>query len=149
MPGPWMWWAGDNDERYSVGPCATRQDAIDEALGQGVYLEVEPDPPERPDWTIGVYVIEARSPTIEDVEIDGDDVLEMLETRTYEDLVDPEGDGNLLAATDEQRRDLSRRLTRALHEWVVENGIGLAYASFRETRNRNEEYLPHPDAVPR
>ena len=37
----WGWWAGRSDGEVSVGPMASKDDAIQEAVDQGDYEEVE------------------------------------------------------------------------------------------------------------
>ena len=31
MESDWEWWAGNNDENYQIGPCASRDEALEEA----------------------------------------------------------------------------------------------------------------------
>ena len=51
----WAWWAGSSCEIFEVGPHETKDDAIQEALDQLAYDEVE-----KPDgtWRRGVYFAE-------------------------------------------------------------------------------------------
>lgn len=39
----WGWWAGRNDGHFDVGPFASKEDAIQEALDQGAFDEVQVD----------------------------------------------------------------------------------------------------------
>ena len=147
------WWAGDNDERYAVGPCATRQEAIDEAIAQCVYQELDPEPPEHPDWRIAIYVCEADSPELTDMTVDADDVLERLESR-YE-WGDPDGDPMFTDVTRPMTDDLTRRLTEAFRAWVTEHNLALHYSAFQDhsqlpthclsTRHEECVELPHPN----
>lgn len=57
MYDEWKWWAGDNDEDFRVGPMDSREDAIQEALDQCVYDEVQSP---NGNWSRVVYVMEAR-----------------------------------------------------------------------------------------
>lgn len=142
------WWASDNEERYPIGPCPTRQEAIDEAIGQGVFEELDPEPPEHPDWRIQIHVVEADTPDMIDLEINRrrvDCLLDDMEQNDYEELSDPEGDGLFTDVTSAQEIDLSERLTRAFREWVVEHGLTLRYSAFQSTRNEEVVYLPHPN----
>ncbi len=136
------WWTGDNDERYSVGPYATRQEAIDEAIAQCVYQELDPEPPEHPNWRIAIYVCEADSPELLDMEVDADDVLERLEGH-YE-WGDPDGDPIFTNVTRPMTDDLTRRLTEAFRAWVTEHNLALHYSAFQATRHKECIELPYP-----
>lgn len=141
------WWASDNNERFPIGPFASRQEAIDEAIGQCVFTELEPEPPEHPDWRIAIHVVEADSPDMVDLEIDyhrAEMLLSDMEENDYEHLSDPDGDGLFADVTTKQERDLAERLTRAFREWVNKHGLTLRYSAFRNTRNEEVVVLPHP-----
>ena len=137
------WWAGDNDERYVIGPCKTRQEAIEEAIGQSCFNELEPEPPEHPDWRIAIYVCEADSPEMTDLTIDGRRVLEDVENANS-DWDDPDGDGMFTDVTGANAIDLGTRLTAAFREWITALGLTLRYAAFQKTRHAECVVLPHP-----
>ena len=142
MPTPYGWWAGDNDERLSVGPEPTRDAAIAEAVGQCAYAELDPEPPEHPDWRILIHVCEATQHTADDLKIDADDVLERLYT-CYEDWVDPDNDDALFTVTAEDVADLSTRLIQVLHDWAKDKKLNAFM--FADSRNHETVVLPHPD----
>lgn len=141
------WWASDNDERYKIGPCATRQEAIDEAISQGIFTELDPEPPEHPNWRIAIHVVEADSPDMIDVSINyyrAARLLEDMEENEYEMWLDPDSDGLFADVTTAQKTDLAERLTKSFREWVTEHGLTLRYSAFQNTRNAEVVYLPHP-----
>lgn len=140
------WWASDDEERYMIGPCPTRQAAIDEALRAGIYQEFEPEPPET-ELKAAIYVCEADSPDPTDVVVDGARFLEDLENGQCEEWLGEDG-GPMLDETLEQRRDLGDRLTAAFREWVTHHGLALRYSAFTATRHEERVVLAHPDAQP-
>ncbi len=56
MADDWGWWAGSDKSLFSVGPFPTKDDAIQEALGQGSFEEVETDA----GWKRLVFFAECR-----------------------------------------------------------------------------------------
>jgi hypothetical protein len=136
----WGWWSGTTDG-VSFGPFATREEAIEEAMNAGAFVELEPEPPDYPDWRVSLYVVEGVQPTVDMMQVEGDDVLENLECCRYEDWV---GEDGFFDVTDEQQKDLTDRLTRALHEWAAANGIAPRTWMFVDTRNDEMVILPHP-----
>lgn len=52
----WGWWAGPTDEYVTVGPCATKEQAVQEALDAGDYTEIETEG----GWKRVVHWCEAR-----------------------------------------------------------------------------------------
>jgi hypothetical protein len=58
----WAWYAGRSDEEFTGGPCASRQEAIAEAIGAGDVFEVQDAGGQ---WFEGVHVIEATTGTID------------------------------------------------------------------------------------
>lgn len=139
---PWEWWAGLDNERFQVGPCATRQEAVDRAIADEVFTEIEPDPEGgHPDWRIRITVVEATKYEVTDVTLDASRILEDLSDNQYE-MMDPEGDGNLFDVTGEDVKDLDARLNAAFHEWAKDKRMN--NWAFRDTRNEEDVYLPHP-----
>jgi hypothetical protein len=137
----WSWWAGYDEERYTVGPCTTREEAIAEAISSCIFSEIEPKNPGDP-WTIRFYVIEATQWQISDIKIDANTVLENLSEHVYEEMLDPEGDGNLFDLSPEDTKNLSLFLTKAFHEWAVDKK--LKNWAFKDSRNGEWIELPHP-----
>jgi len=43
MDSDWGWWAGRDEELFTVGPCPTKEEAIKEAFDSGSYYEIEID----------------------------------------------------------------------------------------------------------
>jgi hypothetical protein len=52
----WGWWAGRSDDEFGVGPFTTKEGAVQEALDQLTYDEVEVDG----EWRRVVYFAECR-----------------------------------------------------------------------------------------
>lgn len=140
----WVWWAGLDGERYQYGPCATRDEVVKMIIDAQGYQELEPEPAvgKLPalSWRIRFHVVEATQHTIEDVRLNGVDVIERL-TDQYEDWVDNDGDGELFNYTDDEERKLGERLTAVIREWGRDKLRAWAFAD-----QRNEEWveMPHP-----
>lgn len=156
MTSGWFWWAGRrSDEGYEIGPAQTRELAIEEALGQGVYMEIDPDPEDgHPEWRARIHLVEARQHSIEDVKIDGSQIIEMLEEGPLDDWASPDGDplffneaGPKADLTVAQLLELTRRLSEAFHAWVRDTpGVKFHPLVFADTRNEETVTFPHPDA---
>lgn len=145
----WFWYAGRNDETCQVGPCRSREEAIGLALSDDIYTEIDPDA-EHPEWRVSIYLTEATKHELEDIKIsDAGRILEHLSEDVYYDWLDPDDDGNLFDYTPEQERDLSARLTSALHQWARHHKLAPKSFMFRDMRNSEWVVLPHPDNVRR
>lgn len=116
----WRWWAGDNEERYSVGPCDTREEAIAEARGYDF------DP---------IFVIEARERRVPYVTIDGAAMVETLCENYYDHHADPNINCDIFEATGVEVRQLGDMLTAAFHAWCRLNNISANSCAFEDTRN--------------
>lgn len=127
----WQWWAGDNDEHYSVGPCATREEAIAEAVDTDVGYDETPDGPVNhlhlcealmyPPLRLANYLNLRR--IIEDAE------------EQVEEMNNPNGDRTLFDASADQLSDLAERLKRACDEWQQAQGLVFNAYTFQKTRN--------------
>lgn len=135
--GEWGWWAGTNEEWMTVGPCATREHAIDEMVqdGSGEFLDNSQDPPV---WKNSIYVCEARQDPLRLADwIGADWILE----RADESLADSDrvscehDDGPWFEATPEQEEDLKERLKRACDEWQEAHGLSFTSQTFSHSRN--------------
>ena len=143
----WSWYAGRDNEAYHVGPLPTRQEAIDEAISSEIFTEIDPDPGGgHPEWRIKMEVVEATKTLVTDITLDADRILEDLADSNHETL-DPDGDGNLFDLGPGDVKDLEGRLNAAFHEWARDKKFN--NWAFRETRNEETLYLPHPQNPPR
>lgn len=126
----WQWWAGTNDEWFTYGPFATRQEALDEALSdgvEGVFLVEALNPPLRlADWVEAYRLLERAEEVISD-----------------SDRVAAENDdGPFFECTPEQEKDLKARIERACDDWQAAHGLVFTCKTF--DRQRNNEYVPLP-----
>jgi hypothetical protein len=129
----WQWWVGENEDRYSTGPCATREEAIAEALDNDVGFEESADgsinrlhlcealmlPPSRlADYLDLVNIIERADEKADDA-----------------GLIDPDGDQNFFNSSENQFEDLRCRLKRACDEWQQAHGLVFQSLLFKKARN--------------
>ncbi|GGA99890.1 hypothetical protein GCM10011491_30200 [Brucella endophytica] len=127
----WKWYVGDNDGIFDVGPCDTREEAIEEARGQ--YGD-----------DMGIHLVEAVKDEIRLADyIGATSILEEAEERAY-DLCDPEGSDPLFGVTGDQASDLSARLRKACDEW--QEAHNLRFVPWAFTRTRNAEYVEPAEA---
>jgi tRNA uridine 5-carbamoylmethylation protein Kti12 len=138
----YKWWASDNDEYYKIGPCNTKEEAIDEAIGQCIYNEFE-DPEGSKNWKIIIHVVETVRPEPTDMEINCVDLLERLETGPYEEWCGE--DGMWGDVTDEEGKDLEKIMNDAFHQWAIKHDIKFKSWMFARTRKEEEIILPHPN----
>lgn len=117
----WKWYAGSNDEHYAIGPCETRDDAIQQGR-----VDFGDD--------VGFYIIEAQKVHIRLADyIGADNVLEEAEERAY-DLTNEDGDP-IFDVTEDQYKDLSSRLRTACDEWQKAHAINFIPWAFTSTGN--------------
>ena len=143
-PDQWGWWAGCNEEWLAVGPCSTRQHAIDEMVdyGSGEYLDKTQDPPV---WMNAFYIVEAKQDPLRIADWIGVDwILE----RADEALADSGrvsceyDDGPWFDATKEQELDLANRLKRACDEWQIAHALKFTSNTFSHSRNSEKVNTP-------
>lgn len=131
--GPWQWWAGANEEWMTIGPCDTRQQAIDEAVQDG-FGEIQG---EDGAWRNAFYVCEARQDPLRLANwIGADTALE----RADEDFANnyhlaEEDLGPWFEATAEQEADLCGRLRKACDEWQRDHNLRFHTPTFSASRN--------------
>lgn len=140
----WAWWSGTDEEWMSFGPCATREDAIEEARQDacGEFEDVDGT------WRVAVHVVEARQDPLRLANwIDVERMLEHAEDSLGEsDRVGSEYDeGPWFEATKEQERDLVDRIMRACDEWQASHGLVFKCSTFSASRNHDHVVVPHPD----
>lgn len=98
----WFWWAGEDEERYTVGPCVSRGDAISEAI-----------------TTFGgspFNIIEAKEGSIDWRIIDADWLAESFD-EANNDVADGEGDPPSTEVKDDDWSEIASRLNNTLEQW--------------------------------
>ncbi|RWR30507.1 hypothetical protein D2T29_12615 [Sinirhodobacter populi] len=134
----WQWWAGrTEDGMMTIGPCATREDAIAEAIadGFGEWLDESQDPPA---WKNTFVVIEGRQDPL--MLADWIDVERLLEFADAElansNRVSSEFDyGPWFDAAPEQEVDLWKCIMTACDEWQKRHGLVFTCRKFSASRN--------------
>ena len=137
----WQWWAGSSADDYmTIGPCATREQAIDEAVndGFGEWLDESKDPPA---WKNTFHVCECRQDPLRLADwIDADWILE----RAEESLADSDrvscefDDGPWFECTPEQEDDLKSALRKACDDWQVRHNLRFHSPTFSHSRNHED-----------
>lgn len=134
MSEGWNWFAGDGSEVYRVGPCATRDDAIAEA----VENQLGADQDEYGGWVAHFDVVEAcNDPLRLAVWIDVEAMIERAEERLYDSsrLSSEIDEGTIFDPTPEQTADLQRRIRLACDEWQLAHGLVFTCQTFSAMRN--------------
>lgn len=133
----WQWWAGDNDEWFTVGPCDTKEEAIQQAIEDevGLWFDKSQDPP---CLMQAFHVVEARQDQLKLSDwVDAEQIIE----RADEALADSDrvscenGDGPWFEATPDQDVDLTRRIKLACDEWQTAHGLVFHSNTFSHQRN--------------
>jgi len=139
----WQWWAGDNEEMFSVGPYSSKKEAIAEAIGQCTG-EFEGDDGK---WRLGIHVVEARHDPLRLADwIGADRLLERVEEDIFEnDTAAEDYVGPYVNCTPEQEADLVARVRRVCDDWQAENGVVISMITFTATRNADYIVVDHPD----
>ena len=122
----WKWWAGGSEEIYTVGPCDTREEAIECAK-----FEIGED---------GFYILEAcQDPMqIADFIPEADTILEWTEDH-YQDSGLSGEDEVGFDVPDDLVLDLDRRIKAAAQEW--QEAHNLVFKPWSFTAQRNAEYI--------
>ena len=133
----WQWWAGANDEWFTVGPCDTKEEAIHQAIGDevGLRFDKSQDPP---CWTQSFQVVEARQDPLKLSDwIDAERIIERAnEALADSDRVSSEiNDGPWFEAAVGQESDLIRRIKLACDEWQAAHGLVFHSNTFSHQRN--------------
>lgn len=118
----WAWYAGDNEERYVIGPCDSREQALSEADDY--------------DWDT-VHIVEAAK---EPVRLSSYFEVDALFEQVAEDsdIGDPEGDAVGVGATEEQAKELQALVRAAIDEWQTRHKLIIDPWVFTHTRNAAE-----------
>lgn len=126
----WTWWASSDGELYQIGPCASRAEAIAEAVSDEVgYLD---------DGAFRIEVCEARIDPMRLADFIGaDGLLERADEEAWDsDRVCSEfDDGPIFDVTPDQEKDLIERIKRACDEWQEAHGLTFKVSTFSAMRN--------------
>ncbi len=140
---PWQWWAGKDEEVFTVGPEDTReaiiQAAIDDCLG-----ECQDDDGT---WKLSFHIVEARQDPLRLADwIEADELLERAEDGVADsDRTSSENDdGPWFECSPEQEKDLQERIKRACDEWQAAHGLVFTCITFSHTRNSEHVFIDHP-----
>lgn len=131
----WKWWAGNNDETFSCGPHATRDDAIKDAVKSGMF---DHGPGIDGKWRSVIYLAEARQDCIRIADwIGANHAVNNAECEIADsDRIFSECDpGPIFYCTTEQSADLAARLKSACDEWQAAHGLVFTANTFSAARN--------------
>lgn len=128
------WYASADGDSYSVGPCATRSDAIAEAMTDG--LGEDSDRINNAQISV-FHVCEASLlPAIRLANhIDGSDIIERINDDLSGDLLSEFDEFPYIAPTQPQIVRLDAALKAAVDAWQQEEGIVYVPHTFAHTRN--------------
>lgn len=142
----WKWWAGDNEEWMSVGPCDTRDEAIEQATDECMG-EFQDDKDGK--WKLAFHIVEASNENLRLASwIEADRLLERAEDSLADsDRVAGENDdGPWFTTTPEQEKDLEARIKRVCDEWQLAHGLVFTCSTFNQTRNNEYVVVDHPQS---
>lgn len=158
---PWKWWAGSDEELFQIGPCSSREEAIREAVSDGLCEQairqavldgVDEAPTEdNPEaYEHQIYLIEAQQAPLRLADwIGANDALEKAEEWVADsDRATEYDEGPWFEATPEQEADLVARLRRACDEWQAAHGLTFTAFSFSATRTRDYVVVPAGSSEP-
>jgi hypothetical protein len=135
----WFWYAGQNEEWFTVGPCDCKEQAIDEAVDSNIGEFQDEDGK----WFLGIHVLEAAKDDVLlskyfDVESAIENANERLGEDDYSEYVDP----SFFDMTPQQEQDLVERIKQTIDNWQQEHNLVFKTNMF--TKTRNEEYIVIP-----
>lgn len=129
----YKWWAGRDEEHFSLGPFDTREQAIDE--GRSEFYDDEGP---------GFHIIEAAKRLLDVSKfMSAAQFVENLLERVDEDIIDEHGneDGDpMLDPTPEQEKDLAAMFKATFGAWQLKHKIVVEPYVFTHTRHR--EHVP-------
>lgn len=142
----WKWWAGSNEEIFTSGPHDTRDEAIQDALGNE-YFNVFVDATGA--RNAGIHIVEAYIAPLRIADwIGADDIVERAENRISDGMVFAENDeGPWFETTVEQAEDLEQCLRKAANDWQDRHKLVFATTTFEGQRNSEYLVLPHPNGA--
>jgi hypothetical protein len=130
----WAWYASrDGGERYDIGPCDSRQSAIDEAIENeyGIHDDLK---------ACSFTIIEAKQKPIRIASLlDMVAITENWEERCAHDLIDPESGESLFDGVKKPQWDeLEAELEKVADAWQVRHKIVITPWAFTSSRNKEE-----------
>lgn len=137
------WWAGIIDEHYSVGPCATREEALQEA--QRTDLGYEPATKDGEDEAPPQLLFSVAFCTTKPLKLSNFfDAKDWIEDREEAAAFDHMGEGGdeLFACTQDQAADLQTRVRAAIDGWQADHGLSFRPWIFAEVSEREDLALP-------
>lgn len=138
MPGQWHWWASHDGEHFTIGPCASRDDAIAEATFDLLG--------EDNDGNLHFTIQEAQDNNVDlSKYFYADDFLGHAAEAMNEDDCGSDEDGRngpLDAVTPAQTLDLEARVCAAIREWQKDHKLPLRSYWFGATRNTEDVSIP-------
>jgi hypothetical protein len=141
--GTWGWWAGGDEETYTVGPHETRDEIIAEACHDGGF-EMEND--EGDGFEHWFHICEARQDPIRMSKHlpDIDWLLETIMDNWFDSDECGEGDDSRdhFVTTLEQRVDLEREIRKVFDDWQVRHNLRWIPWQFSDSRNQEHVVVP-------
>jgi len=136
----WFWYAGQNEEWYTVGPCDCKEQAIDEAVDSNIGEFQDEDGK----WFLGIHVLEAaKDDVLLSKYFDVESAIENANERFGEDDYCEESySGSMFDMTPQQEQDLVERIKQTIDNWQQEHNLVFTTNMF--TKTRNEEYIVIP-----
>jgi hypothetical protein len=139
LPGEWAWYASyDGGENMQIGPCETREIALDELRQDGGGDHIDNDGV----WRCRGVVMECRENNVDLARFfDTERWLEDAGERMDDNDCGGDEDGErhpLLEISDEQQADLEASVRAAIRDWQKRHGLKLRSYWFMETRNSED-----------
>lgn len=126
----WGWWVGHSDEMYCIGPLADRDDAIQEAINDGGFV----DTPDDGGFAHQFHIIEATKPVLE---IQDYFIAEHWLEKLNENLADygNENCDPVVEVDAEQIAALELAVKTAIVSWAKAHKPTVRSYMFKQTRN--------------
>lgn len=130
MPTPWSYFVSEPDSCEYHGPYRTKEEAVADAVLNGYFTDDEDD-----NGHIEVDICEGQYPEIDEIVVDGVDVLSSLEGTIWE--IDQD------STPQEHIAELTNVMTNTFRMWARDHGA--KFFELCETRNREIVSMPKPD----
>lgn len=134
----WKWWASDDEERYTIGPCDTRDEVIKEAIDSelGAWGTGNHDDPHRCTF----YITEAKH---DPIDLSKHLNLDLMIDHMCESLDEEHGDPDGYTQPSEQLKpedmaDLKISIESAVKRWQERRCIKINPFMFSDCRNREQ-----------
>lgn len=130
----WQWWAGKSEEWMTVGPCASREQAIEEARQQRIGEQND----DAGNLSLRFVVMEARQDPLRLADwLPNDEMLVFADDNLAgSDRVAAECDqGPWFEVSDDLEAELISRIKRTCDEWQDDHGLDFTTCTFSGTRS--------------